>query len=363
MTAISNILNVLITLLVFFGIILIHEFGHFITARIFGMNIYEFSIGMGPRLFSKKTKTTTWSFKLLPIGGAVQLGEDFESEDPNDFRNKPVWQRMIVIVAGAIMNLILGFIVCVVSISTIDSIRSTTIGEFMSKDLGDNVDPVSSQVLMVGDNIVEMSGMPIFTTTDIMYCFQNKAVEQDVENSVAYYDMTVIRGGERVKLKVPFRYDYESTTERSAGVTVDFRVQPIAKDPISVTVAAGNMFLSEARLIWISFIDLITGTYGINDLSGPIGVVSTMSQAISIMSFSSFLTLIALITINLGIFNLLPIPALDGARFVFLLIEAIRGKPIPAEKEGWVHFIGFAALMLLMLVVTFNDIVKLFGGG
>ena len=99
-TVIGNIINILITLLVFFGIILIHEFGHFFTARMFGMNIYEFSIGMGPRIFSKETKTTTWSFKLLPIGGSVQLGEDMESDDPNDFRNKPVWQRMIVITAG-----------------------------------------------------------------------------------------------------------------------------------------------------------------------------------------------------------------------------------------------------------------------
>lgn len=356
MTVLSNILNILITLLVFFGIILIHEFGHFITARIFGMNIYEFSIGMGPRLFSKKTKTTTWSFKLLPIGGAVQLGEDFESDDPKDFRNKPVWQRMIVIVAGAVMNLILGFLVCIVSVCTIDSIRSTTLAEFTEGS-------ISSAALEEGDRIVEMSGMHIWTTTDIMYCFQNKAVEKDEANSVAYYDMTVIRDGETVKLKVPFRYYFESSESDSAGVKVDFSVFPVEKDPINVIASAGCMFLSEARLIWISFIDLITGTYGINDLSGPIGVVSTMSQAIRIMSFSSFLTLIALITINLGIFNLLPIPALDGARFVFLLIEAVRRKPISAEKEGWVHFIGFAALMLLMLVVTFNDIMKLFGKG
>ena len=353
-TILSNILNVLITILVFFTIILIHEMGHFLTAKAFGMKIYEFSIGMGPRIFSKTTKTTTWSFKLLPIGGAVQLGEDFESDDPDDFRNKPVWQRMIVIVAGAVMNLILGFVVCIVSVCSADSIATTRIHSFY-----DNA--VSAQVMQSGDLITDIGGMPIWTTTDISYCLQNKAAQFDEQLGVATFDMTVIRDGKPVKITVPFA----AVTGEDGGyrVTVDFKVWGEAKNPITVVGAAGRMFLTESRLIWISFFDLITGTYGLNDLSGPVGVVTTMAtaldQSIKIMSFSSFLLLVALITINLGIFNLLPIPALDGARFLFLLIEAIRRKPVPAEKEGWVHFIGFAALMLLMLVVTFNDIVKL----
>ena len=357
MTILSNILNVVITLLVFFTIIMIHEFGHFFTAKMFGMKIYEFSIGMGPRLFSKTTKTTTWSFKLLPIGGSVQLGEDFESDDPDDFRNKPVWQRMIVICAGAIMNLILGFIVCVVSVCASDAIATTTVSYF-------NEDAVSSQVMQVGDEIVEMNGMAIWTTTDISYCLQNKIAKSDQTGGYVYYDMTVLRDGQAVKLSVPFEMVGNNSTTDSAGIKVDFKVYPQEKNILTVTAAAGKTFLTEARLIWISLFDLITGTYGINDLSGPIGVVSTMATAlnesIKIMSFSSFIMLIALITINLGIFNLLPIPALDGARFLFLLIEAIRGKPVSAEKEGWVHFIGFAALMLLMLTVTINDIIKLF---
>ncbi len=358
MAIISNILNVLITILVFFSIIIIHEFGHFFTAKLFGMKIYEFSIGMGPRLFSKTTKTTTWSFKLLPVGGSVQLGEDFESTDPDDFRNKPVWQRMIVIVAGAAMNLLLGFAVCIVSICAGNAIATTKISVLTD-------DSVSAQVMRVDDEIVEMGGMAIWTTTDISYCLQNRAAEIDEQNGIAYVNTTVLRNGERVQLKVPFRYFPERTETDSQGIKVDFKVYPQEKNFFTVINAAGRLFLSEARLIWISLIDLVTGTYGINDLSGPIGVVSTMAttlgESIQLMSFSSFLMMIALITINLGIFNLLPIPALDGARFVFLLVEAIRRKPIPAEKEGWVHFIGFAALMLLMVVVTFNDIVKLFG--
>ncbi|MBQ3842417.1 MAG: site-2 protease family protein [Ruminiclostridium sp.] len=352
----SNALNILITILVFFSIILIHEMGHFLTAKAFRMRIYEFSIGMGPRLFSKRTKTTTWSFKLLPIGGAVQLGEDFESSDPDDFRNKPVWQRMIVIVAGAVMNLILGFAVCAVSVGVGGDIATTKISYFHDT-------AVSSQVMQLGDEIVEMSGMPVWTTMDISYFLQNKTARFDEQTSTAYFDMTVIRDGKRVSITVPFRA-YAGEKPGSYHVIVDFKVYPQEKNPLTVTSAAGRMFLTESRLIWISLGDLLTGTYGLNDLSGPIGVVSTMAtaldQSIKIMSFDSFLLLVALITINLGIFNLLPVPALDGARFLFLLIEAIRRKPISAEKEGMVHFIGFAALMLLMLVVSYNDIVKLF---
>lgn len=347
-------MDIVITLLVFFGIILIHELGHFLVARAFGMEIPEFSIGMGPRLFKIRGKKTLYSFKLLPIGGSVNLGEDFESESPDAFVNKPVWQRMLVIVAGAIMNLILGFIVCIFSVCSSENIATTQISSFYENS-------VSSQVLMLGDEIVEVSGMPIWTTMDVSYCFQNKAAETDTENNIMYFNMKVIRNGETVALKVPFAIN--TSEDRTSGMIVDFTVQPQEKNFGTVISAAFRTALTESRLIWISFIDLLTGTYGINDLSGPIGVVTTMSNAYSTMSLDSFLTLVALITLNLGIFNLLPIPALDGARFVFLLIEAIRRKKLPPEKEGMVHFIGFAVLMILMLIVTFNDIVKLFSGG
>lgn len=349
-------MDIVITLLIFFGIILIHELGHFTAARIFGMTVDEFSIGMGPRLFKIRGKKTLWSFRLLPIGGAVQLGEDIESDDPNSFRKKPVWQRMIVIVAGAVMNLILGLIVCIVSIGVGGDIATTTVSQFYENS-------VSSEQLMVGDKIVGMDGKAVWTTMDISYFFQNTAAKADEQAERAYFDMTVIRGGEKVELKnVPFKLT-ERTETQSAGLVIDFAVLPQQKTVGAVLSAGVRTALTEGRLIWLTLVDLATGTYGVNDLSGPIGVVSTMSTAYRTMSLNSFLTLVAFITINIGIFNLLPIPALDGARFLFLLIEAIRRKPIPAEKEGMVHFIGFAALMLLVIIVTFNDISRLFTGG
>lgn len=348
-------MDIVITILVFFSIIIIHELGHFTAARIFKMNVDEFTIGMGPRLFKIQGKHTLFSFRLLPIGGAVQLGEDFESDDPNSFRNKPVWQRMIVIVAGALMNLVLGLIVCIISVSMEKQIATTQVSVFYENS-------VSSEKLTVGDKILEVNGMDIWTTMDISYCFQNTAAKADENANRLYFDMKVLRNGEKILLEdVPFALN--TSEDRSAGIVIDFAVQPVKKNFITVNSAAFRTALTEGRLIWITLFDLITGTYGINDLSGPVGVVTTMSDAYKTMSVDRFLILVAFITINIGIMNLLPIPALDGARFVFLLIEAIRRKPIPAEKEGIVHFIGFAALMILMLIVTFNDISRLFTGG
>ncbi|MCM1335177.1 MAG: site-2 protease family protein [Bacteroides sp.] len=359
-------MDIVITILVFFAIIIIHELGHFTAARIFGMTVDEFTIGMGPRLFAKRGKKTLYSFRLLPIGGAVSLGEDLETDDPNAFRNKPVWQRMIVIVAGAIMNLILGLIVCIVSVSLAENIATTRVSAFTA-------DAVSSEKLQLGDRIVEMNGMSIWTTMDISYCLQNSAAKADEGDELLdradegdaflYFDMVVERDGARVALyDVPFVYA-RASEERSAGIVIDFMVLPEEKNAATVLSAGFRTALTEGRLIWITLLDLVTGTYGINDLSGPIGVVTTMSTAYRVMSLNAFLTLVAFISINIGIFNLLPIPALDGARFLFLLIEAIRRKPLPAEKEGMVHFIGFAALMLLMLIVTFQDLARLFTGG
>lgn len=348
-------MDIVITILVFFGIIIIHELGHFTAARIFKMTIDEFTIGMGPRLFKLQGKKTMYSFRLLPIGGAVSLGEDVESDDPNSFRKKPVWQRMIVIVAGAVMNLVLGLVVCIIGVCAGETIATTQVSVLAE-------DAVSAEKLQVGDTIVEMNGMSIWTTMDISYCLQNTAAKADESSKFVYYDMTVIRGGERVRLEdVPFEYAQKSDS-RSAGIVIDFAVLPQEKTPLNVLSAGFRTALTEGRLIWITLADLITGTYGLNDLSGPVGVVTTMSTAYRTMSLNEFLTLVAFISINIGIFNLLPIPALDGARFVFLVIEAFRRKPIPAEKEGMVHFIGFAALMLLMLIVTFNDIARMVGG-
>lgn len=409
-----DILSILLAILIFFLIILIHEFGHFFTAKLFKMNVKEFAIGMGPKILQKERNGTTYCLKALPIGGSVMLDEDLESDDPNSFRNKPVWQRMIVIAAGAIMNFVLGFIFCVVSVLCANAVATTTVASFHDG-------AISSAVLQPGDKIVSINGMSIFNTMDISFQLGNSQ-SRGIGSQYFTYDFEVIRDGQKITLEnvkfashsyavliseykklvgesegfaadvsAYFDIDTNKTTaefdklkeenpefadkllshieqykkdyvSEKNSLFLDFRVLGEEKNFFNVLSSAGADFISDARLVWISFLNLISGTYGLNEISGPIGVIQSVSTVAS-FGWESLMTLAALLAVNVGIFNLLPIPAMDGARLVFLIIEAIRRKPIKAEHEGMVHFIGIVLLMLLVLVVSFNDIIRLFSGG
>lgn len=351
---------IVIAILVFCFIILLHEFGHFIAAKACGIYVKEFALGMGPVILRKKGKETEYVIRAFPIGGSCSFEEDggytensAEGINPRAFNRKPVWQRMIVILAGPLMNLILGFIVVIVSLCASEAMASTTIAQFQDQS-------VSNQYLMENDEILSIDGLPIFSISDISYKLQSSDRKNDKGNLV--YDFVVRRNGEKVELKdVEFMtMEYENG---STGVYFDFKVYRLEKNFINVIKEGWRESCSTARLIIMTLIDMIRGKYGLNDLSGPIGVGTVITDAVSNYTFSDFMSIVALITINVGVFNLLPIPALDGARFVFLIVELIRRKPVKPEVEGMVHFVGFAALMLLMLVVTFNDITKLFTGG
>lgn len=353
---------IVIAILVFCFIILLHEFGHFIAAKACGIYVKEFAFGMGPVIFRKKGKETEYVIRAFPIGGSCSFeGEDggYTEESITDevnsraFNRKPVWQRMIVILAGPLMNLILGFIVVLISLCTSTAMASTTIAVFENQS-------VSNQYLMENDEIISIDGLPIFSLSDISYKLQSSDRKNDKGNLV--YDFVVRRNGEKVELK-----DVEfMTMERedgSTGVYFDFKVYRLEKNFGNIIKQSWRESCSTARLIIMTLIDMVRGKYGLNDLSGPIGVGAVITEAVSNYTFSDFMNIVSLITINVGVFNLLPIPALDGARFVFLIVELIRRKPVKPEVEGMVHFVGFAAMMLLMLVVTFNDITKLFTGG
>lgn len=348
-------MTIVLAILAFCVIIIVHEMGHFFVAKACGMKVFEFSIGMGPTILKKQGKETVYSLKLLPIGGSVQLGEDDEDcEDPRAFRNKPVWQRMLVIVAGAIMNIILGIIICAIAIICSGRVVSNEIGGFYENSS-------TSQTLQQGDRITAINGLPIWSSTDISYALSNSVAHKTDNNDYVAYNFTVDRNGQTMTFD-DVRFTVRKTEGKSDSLYLDFYVNAYNLNFGNVFVNSFQTAASYGRLVIISLFDLIKGTYGLNDLSGPVGVVSVISE-IPLVNVQQLLSMIALITINIGLFNLLPIPALDGARFLFLLIEAIRRKPVPAKYEGMVHFIGFAALMLLMLFVTFNDIVRLVTGG
>jgi regulator of sigma E protease len=329
------------------------------------MRVYEFSLGMGPRFFKRKLKNDTiFALKVFPIGGSVQLGEDMEDNgDPDSFKNKPVWQRMIVILAGAFLNLVLGLIACFILVGIGGEVPTRVISSFTK-------DAVSNEKLMVGDEIIKINNLTIHSPVyDIGYSMSNSKSGPSV-------DFLVRRNGKEILLE---NVSFASKENDRGGyeITRDFFV-------FSETVGFSNIFresfgqmFSMSRLIVMSIKDIISGAYGLNSFSGPVGIVNVIEQSVTsaieagrtveegiFFAFSNGLNLFALITINVGIFNLLPIPALDGARFIFFCVEAVRRRPIKAEVEGAIHFAGFALLMLFMLVVTFNDIRKLlFGGG
>lgn len=353
---------IVIAILVFCVIILLHEFGHFIAAKACGIYVKEFAFGMGPVILRKKGKETDYVIRALPIGGSCSFeGEEGGYEDgeidpgsnPRAFNRKPVWQRMIVILAGPLMNLILGYFVVIISLCASEAMASTTIAQFREQS-------VSSGYLKENDEILSVDGLPIFSVSDVSYKLQSS--DRKNQNGNLVFDFVVRRNGEKITIK-----DVEFMTitneDGSTGIYFDFAVYRLEKTFGNVIKESFRESLSTARLIIMTLIDMMRGKYGLNDMSGPIGVGTVISEAVRKYTFADFMSIVSLITINVGVFNLLPIPALDGARFVFLLVELIRRKPAKPEVEGMVHFVGFALLMLLMIVITFNDIIKLATGG
>lgn len=344
----STVISIISAVLIFCVIVVVHEFGHFIVARKCGIDVQEFAIGMGPVIFKKQGNHTLFTLRLLPLGGFCSMGEDEESDNENSFRNKSVWRRIAVIAAGAIMNLILGFILSLIIFLVAGKVTTTIIAEIVP---GSGCEAAG---MAVGDRITKVNGLHIFTANDIIYELRND------EDGVL--DFVVERDGEKLTfngVKFGLTVD-EETGERV--LNYDFKVYMKNMTAAELLPAAANKFMYYSRLILMSLRDLISGKYGLNNLQGPVGIVTVISESAQESGFDIgyLLDIAMLISVNVGIFNLLPLPALDGGRLVFLIIEAVRRKPIKAETEGMVHFAGFALLMLLMIIVTFNDVKNIF---
>lgn len=344
----NTVWPILVAILAFGLLIFIHEFGHFIFAKLFGIRVNEFSIWFGPKIIKFKKGETQYSFGILPFGGYCSMeGEDSESDDENAFCNKKVWQRIIVVVAGAVFNLILGFIMMTLVVSLSSAVATTTVHSFV-EEATSNADGG----LMEGDTILKIDGRKIYTSDDVTYMLGT------VENGIV--SMEVERNGETVSLP---NVKFPTVTEEGQTFTSrDFYFTAVDKNIFTVIKAGFEKSVSIGRMVWMSLGDLISGKYGLSDVSGPVGVTQVVSNAATsvatdgVAGLQYLLRILSLITINLGIFNLLPIPALDGGRLIFLVIEGIRRKPIPPEKEGIVHGIGMALLLIFMVVVMFKDL-------
>ena len=340
---------IVIAILSFLFLIFIHELGHFLAAKAMGVRVNEFAIGFGPTLFRIKGKETVYSFRAFPLGGYCAMeGEEEDSSDERAFCNKKPWRRLIVIVAGAFFNILFGFLIVLlmVGMSPDQYFLSTTVGGFYENSVSE------SSGLENGDRIVEVNGRKVNIVMDLYYTFTN--VPKDGE-----MDFVVIRNGEKKTLD-----DVRFATQEFEGVnmiTIDFYVNRIEKGFGTYITTAAKTAISYTKIIWWSLIDLVTGKYGISSMSGPVGVAAAMSDAVK-RGLADFLPLIGLITINLGIMNLLPLPAVDGGKTFFILIEMIRRKPVPQKYEAIIHGVGLVILLAFIVLITFKDIWTLISG-
>lgn len=345
-TFLSILFYVAVMALVFGVMIFIHEAGHFFTARACGITVKEFAIGMGPKLFSWTSKKhgTLHSLRILPIGGYVSMeGEDEDSADKNAFCNKPVWQRMLVVIAGPFMNIILGITLTFIVILSQSALPSTVIDSF-------STDAVSSPKLAVGDEIIKVDGTYVFSGNEVLYEIMNQGYEP--------IDVVVKRNGKKITVE-----DVEFRTLTEEGVTfgdMDFKVKAEKKNVWNVLKQTATRSVSTVKMVYDSLLGMITGRFGLNAVSGPVGVAQTVGDAAK-TNFVGFLYIGAILTMNLGVFNFIPFPALDGGRFLMLGIEAVRKKPINKKVESYINFVGIIILFALMILITCKDIFKLFG--
>ncbi len=380
-----TVLYVILAIFMFGLLIVLHELGHFLTARLFGVGINEFSIGMGPKLFSWKGKVrknftpqpkkestekpleeliregqyaekeqdgrTMYSLRALPFGGYVSMvGEDEESDDPAAFAGKPAWQRLLIVIAGPIMNVLLGFLLMLIIVLSSGRLATNTVGAF---DEGS----VSNQYgLQAGDTVIEVGDVSIHTGNELVYEIMNQGRTEAIEGFVAI-DLTVLRDGKEVRLP-----GVRFPSMEAEGVlfgSPDFRVYGEEKTFGGVLKHTFFRSVSTVKMIFDQLVDLVRGRYGLNAVSGPIGITQEVASAAK-TGFINVIYLMAVITVNLGIFNLLPLPALDGGRLLFILIEMITGRPVNKNVEGYIHLAGLLILFGLMILIAFKDIAGLF---
>ncbi|MDU5069568.1 RIP metalloprotease RseP [Finegoldia magna] len=333
-------ITIISSIIIFLLVILIHEFGHFIVAKMNGVSVLEFSIGMGPKLFQKESNGTLYSLRLLPVGGYCQLeGEDEENDSPNSLNNQSPFVRLKVILAGAIMNFILAFILLILLMSV------SRVSTEVSGVLEDS--PAYSSGIQTGDKIVSINGKNINDGEELL---------KNIKESQGDLDIGVIRDSQSKNIKVTPRLE---NNVRKIGVNFQEEYDIKNFSLIKGFKKGVITFLNLTGMLYKFLGMLITGQLGLGGVSGPVGVVKEIGNAAK-TGVADLIFLLAYININLGVFNLLPIPALDGGRAIFILIEMIFGKKISQEKEGYIHMVGLILLLALIAVVTIKDVIKLF---
>lgn len=340
-------LSILAALLVLSVFVVVHELGHFVAGRLLGFTVLEFAVGMGPAILKKEKNGITYSLRAFPIGGMCRFyGEDEEAKDGRSFASHPVWKRIIVVAAGPVMNILTAILFAVVSLMSYGVyVDVPTVQELSSETA-----PAAVAGIEPGDVLYAING-------DVIESYEETS-ELILGASGAEMTITVQRDGELVDLIVRDFYN-EAEGRNLIGITYGY-----GRERYGLFQAVGASF----RYVWDIFVEMARFigsifTQGVQagDVVGPVGTVTIIGQAVR-TGFETVLYLAVLISVNLAFMNLLPLPALDGGRLAFLIIEAIRRKPVPPEKEGMVHFAGLVLLMLLMVYLTVSDVRGLVNG-
>lgn len=349
---------IIIAIIIFGILIAIHEFGHFTAAKLCGVKVEEFAIGMGPALFKKQKGETVYALRILPIGGfCAMAGEDEESDDPRAFTNQGFWKKFVILCAGSFMNLVLGIVLILIMYAGAQAFVTPTIDHFM-----DGCPYEGTEAMQAGDTFYSIDGQRIYLVSDV----SSFLVRGD-----GVYDIVMLRDGEKVELK-----DFALTTKTYAEYANDGPKYGFVFGYTEATFGTKleytwNTTLEFSRLVWLGLGDLINGKVGLKDMSGPVGIVDMMNevgqQAESTKAAADNLLYIsAFIAVNLAIMNMLPIPALDGGRvflmIVTVIIEAVSRKKLDPKYEGYIHLGGMVLLLGLMALVMYNDIAKLITG-
>lgn len=348
----ETFITVISAIFVFGFLIFIHEFGHFIFARIFGVTVNEFSIGMGPKLvwYDSKKSGTKYALSMIPIGGYVAMaGENEECDDPNSFDKKPAWQRLIITVAGATFNIVLG-IIAVFILTAITRYGGTTVARFVPREESGLEVSSENTGLRLGDEIIKVGKKRVTIADELSYQIMRRGNEP--------VDITVIRDGKEQVLE-----DVVFPTAEENGIVfgvMDFQVYAAEKTFGSFMSYSLNKSWMLIRMVWESVFDLITGRYSVNAVSGPVGISTAIGDA-AMAGPTQLIYLVALISINLGVMNLLPIPALDGGRLITILAEMITRKKIPQKVEAAINGVGLMILLGLSVLIMIKDVFQLIG--
>lgn len=353
----ARILYILLAVAFFGVMVAIHEFGHFFTAKLLGVKVNEFSIGMGPALWSRTRGETSYSLRALPVGGYCAMeGEEEDTGDPRSFSVQPWWKRVVILCAGAAMNFLLGLLIVLLLYSGVSEFRAPVVTAFM-----DGFPLEGEQGLMAGDRILSIDGHAIFVYSDVQVFLGR--------NDGQGMDLTVLRDGEKVRLEnlalVPRTYTYQGEQVTMFGLIFG---QTEQADLLRRLREGAAQTVDFVRLVWLSLGDLLGGRAGLRDMSGVIGIVDAVgdvgaaSQTVA-AGLSSVLYFVAFVSVNLAVMNLLPIPALDGGRIFFIVVNGlvylVSRRRIPERYEGYVHTAGFVLLLALMALVAVNDVWKI----